>query len=245
MPVIIALTPEQLQRAEAEANRRQSVNEARGLKGRNRAPAVGEKALQLHKLGCIGEVAASIFLGVEGFEFSAKEAVRGAADLPGNIEVKTRPKHGYDLLVQIDDDPNKVFVLITHDGLSTQIAGWIRGQDAMKKELIKEYVKGRPCYAVRQNLLKPPETLLEAIGSVNSRILGSHEAWLAEDGDDLVLHFDPRLMRELDWKNGDMLTWDVDVSSQRCIIRKKTDECQQREKLCVKSGMARNGSIEA
>lgn len=227
MPIVIELTEQQLQAAEAEAVRRQTENEAKGLRGRNRAPATGDKALRLHRLGCIGEMAAASFLGLSGQEFSLKNAVRGSSDLPGNLEVKTRPNHGYDLLIQIDDDPGKVFVLITHDGESTQVAGWIRGHDAMKKEWIKEYVKGRPCYAVKQSKLNPPETLAEALSGPASRILASHEAWLAQaddDSDDLILNFNFSLMEELGWKAGDKLVWDIDPDNNQCIIRKSKDE---------------------
>ena len=97
--VEITLSPEKLALANAEACRRQQENEAKGLRGRNKAPDRGEKALKLHQLGCIGEVAVAEYLGLQEHLFSAQSAVRGSADLPGNIEVKTRSKHSYDLLV--------------------------------------------------------------------------------------------------------------------------------------------------
>ena len=124
MAIQIDLTTEQLKRAEQEALRRQSVNEARGLRGRNRAAATGPKALELHRLGCTGEIAVAAYLGLGEQVFTESEAVRGSRDLPGGIEVKTRPKHGYDLLVQLDDDPSKLFVLVTHEsGGTTRLVG--------------------------------------------------------------------------------------------------------------------------
>lgn len=230
MSITIELTEQQLHAANAEALRRQTQNEARKLRGRNRAPAVGEKALKLHQLGCIGEVAAASFLGLSGQEFALKDAVRGSSDLPGNIEVKTRPKHGYDLLIQINDDPGKIFVLITYDGITTQVAGWIRGHDAMKKEWIKEYIPNRPCYAVKQSELNPPETLQEALNGSFPRVLESHEAWITEAGDgtdDLFLNFNPGLMERLGWEVGDTLTWTVDAARNQCIIKKINDERTQ------------------
>jgi hypothetical protein len=158
--VEITLSPEKLALANAEACRRQQENEAKGLRGRNKAPDRGEKALKLHQLGCIGEVAVAEYLGLQEHLFSAQSAVRGSADLPGNIEVKTRSKHSYDLLVQFSDDPNKIFVLTTHEGGdTTQIWGWIRGGDAMKKEWVREFVRGRRCYAVPQSALSPVSTI--------------------------------------------------------------------------------------
>lgn len=236
MPIVIKLTEKQLQAAEAEAVRRQTENEAKGLRGRNRAPAIGDKALRLHRLGCIGEIAAASFLGLSGQEFLLKDAVRDSSDLPGNLEVKTRPRHDYDLLIQIDDDPGKIFVLITHDGHSTQVAGWIRGHDAMKREWIKEYVKGRPCYAVKQSALRSPETLGAAIQGPQPRILGFHEAWLSagdDDQEDLVLHFDFSLLEELGWEIGDTLVWDIDPNSQQCVIRKASNERTENQAISV------------
>jgi hypothetical protein len=62
--------------------------------------------------------------------------------------------------VQFSDDPNKIFVLTTHEGGdTTQIWGWIRGGDAMKKEWVREFVRGRRCYAVPQSALSPVSTI--------------------------------------------------------------------------------------
>jgi len=147
--------------ANAEACRRQQENEAKGLRGRNKAPNRGEKALKLHQLGCIGEVAVAEYLGLQEHLFSAETAIRGSADLPGSIEVKTRSKHNYDLLVQFSDDPSKIFVLATHEGGdTTQIWGWILGSHAMKKKWVREFVPGRRCYAVPQSALNPIEAPL-------------------------------------------------------------------------------------
>jgi hypothetical protein len=222
MPIQIDLSPENLAKAEAEACRRQQHNEAKGLKGRNRAQATGDGALALHRLGCVGEVAVAAFLGLEGSVFSEQEAIRGSCDLPGNIEVKTRPKHGRDLLVQLDDNPDKIFVLVTHDG-TTQIAGWIRGKDAMLKQYVRELVKGRPCHVVPQKALQPAETLKDAIGSPGDagRTLGSHEVWTTElDNGDVILNFSDDLIAQLGWKVGDMLEWDVQENPGQCLIRK-------------------------
>jgi hypothetical protein len=226
MPVRISLSSEQLAAANAEAVRRQTENEAKGLRGRNRAPAVGEKALAMHRLGCIGEMAVATYMGLQDYVYGDKVPIKNSADLPGELEVKTRAKHGYDLLIQIDGDPNKIYVLVTHEGRDTELVGWIRGKDAMRKEWIKEYVRGRPCYAVKQSSLKDIESLLPQLDIQLPKVLSSHEAWLTavEDNGDLFLNFDSGLMKQLGWEVGDILTWDVDPSTQSCVIRKATDE---------------------
>lgn len=162
--VEINLSAEDLSLAESEARRRQDHNESRGLRGRNRAPATGSKALQFHRLGCIGEVAAATFLGLRDGLFANSEPVRGSGDLPGGIDVKTRAKHSYDLLVQLRDDPGKRFLLVTYEWSGPAIVhGWCLGSDAMRETYIKTYVPGRTCYAVPQLELRNPEDLLVEI----------------------------------------------------------------------------------
>jgi hypothetical protein len=222
----INLTTEQLGRAEREAHRRQAVNEARGLRGRNRAAATGSKALEMHLLGCIGEIAVAAHLGLEEYAFSESEAVRGSCDLPGGIEVKTRPRHGYDLLVQLDDDPSKLFVLVTHErGGATQIVGWARGHDVMRKEWVRELVRGRPCYVVPHKALQPPETLVEVgLAAPSGRVLGSHQVWTTEcENGDVILNFSDELVAELGWEVGDVLTYDVDPVKCQCVITKAVE----------------------
>lgn len=232
MPVVITLGSEQLLAAQEEARRRQKHNEARGLKGRNRAPARGAKALEMHRLGCIGEMAVAMHLELKSGLYDAKTPVRGSTDLPGGIEVKTRSKHHYDLLVQLDDDPNKIFVLATHEGgETTHIVGWINGKDAMRKEWIREFVRGRPCYAVPQSALNSMATL--EVDEPQNRLLEAHEAWLSEEpgavaGEtDLVLHFSEQLADRLGWYPGDSLTWDVDQASGTCRIYKSHERTQK------------------
>lgn len=142
-----------------EAYRRQARNEAKGRRGRNNAPWRGSQALGMHLIGCAAEIAVAHYLKLQDFLFIGDEPVRGEADLPGMIEVKCRSKHDYDLLVFLDDNPDKKFVLVTTGNGKTFIHGWIPGKDAMNPEWIKEYRKGSRSYAVPQSALRPIEEL--------------------------------------------------------------------------------------
>lgn len=216
--------------AEAEAVRRQRYNEQKRYKGRNRAPEAGEKALQMHRLGCIGEVAVAHYLQLEEYLFRDEAPLSGSADFPGKIEVKARGNHKYELLVQLDDNPDKVFVLVTHAEGLTRIVGWIYGRYAMRKEWIREFVRGRPCYAVPQSQLWPIEELKpisaeeSETASGNSRTLEPHEAWLSFEGDDAILNFSEEIAAMLGWQPGDTLKWEVDEQKQQCYLR-KADDC--------------------
>jgi hypothetical protein len=156
--VEIVFTETQRARAMAEANRRQAVNEKSGLQGRNKGPAAGAKALEIHQLGAAGELAVAVYLEMEEHVFTNELPVRGSADLPGKIDVKTIPKSFFNLLVQLDDDLDKTYVLVIIENRRIFIKGWIHGS-MINKDWKKEPVPGRPCYVVPQSVLNPIEDL--------------------------------------------------------------------------------------
>ena len=137
----------------AEAMRRQRVNEQKGLKGGNGGPAGGGKALLFHQLGAAGELAVADFLHLRRFLYQETEAIRGSFDLPPNIDVKTRSRHDYDLICQLDEKPGKTLVLVTIQNKITLLHGWIRSEDAMKEQWKKDPAGGRPAYFVPQSAL--------------------------------------------------------------------------------------------
>ncbi len=139
--------------------RRQRVNEAKGLRGRNRGPRFGDKALQVHLLGAAGEMAVASYLGMKEYLYQEKEARRGSDDLPG-IDVKTRSKSCYDLIVQKHENPSKKFVLVTIENQQTLLHGWCYGHEAMDTQYWADPARGRPAYFVPQSVLRPMESLL-------------------------------------------------------------------------------------
>jgi hypothetical protein len=159
-PIRVHLSPELLKLAQDEARRRQSVNEARRYRGRNRAPEYGEKALKMHELGTMGEVAVASFMGYKDQLFKDKTPKRGSCDLPGNVEVKTRSKHKYDLIIQKDEDPGKNLVLVTIEQGKVFIHGWCVAGDLMKQEFWDDPAGGRPAYFVPKHQLRDIQELL-------------------------------------------------------------------------------------
>jgi len=159
-PIRFAFNDEQRKAVHAEAHRRQSVNAALGLRGRNNGPAHGDDALRLHLIGAAGEMAVAALLDMEHFLYQETMAKRGSADLPPNIDVKTRARHYYDLVVQLDEKPGKIFVLVTIENRQTFVHGWIKSEDAMKDQWKKEHVKGRPAFFVPKYYLQPLSSLL-------------------------------------------------------------------------------------
>jgi hypothetical protein len=167
MAVEICFTDAQKARIWDEAHRRQSENEAANRRPRNRAASRGSRALSHHLYGAAGEMAVASYLDLENSVFLDKEPTRNSRDLPGDIDVKCRPNHAWDLLVQLDDDPTKNFVLVTIQNKQVLVQGWINGKEAMKEEWVKEFVKGRPCYAVPQQELKDPTSIVRLLQPVN------------------------------------------------------------------------------
>jgi hypothetical protein len=157
-PVEIVFTAEERRLAMEEGVRRQSVNEAKGLRGRNNGPTFGAKALEVHLLGAAGEMAVASYMGLKGHLYAEKEAKRGSCDLPG-IDVKTRSKASYDLIVQKREDPRKKFVLVTIENQKTLLHGWCYGEEAMQERFWADPARGRPAYFVGKEHLRSMESL--------------------------------------------------------------------------------------
>lgn len=158
-PIEFIFSDEERKQAMEEGMRRQAVNEAKGLRGRNKGPRFGDKALEVHLLGAAGEMAVASYLGMKEHLFKETEAKRGSDDLPG-IDVKTRSKHSYDLIVQRQEDPRKRFVLVTIENQKTLIHGWCWGSEAMEEKFWADPARGRPAYFVPKAFLRPIGTLL-------------------------------------------------------------------------------------
>ena len=158
-PLIFTFSEEDKALVRAEALRRQRINELKGLKGRNGGPEDGDKALRAHMLGAAGELAVASYLGLKDHLFKEAEAKRGSDDLPG-IDVKTRSKSRYDLVVQKHENPSKKFVLVTIENRQTLLHGWCYGYEAMNERYWADPARGRPAYFVPQSVLHPMEALL-------------------------------------------------------------------------------------
>jgi hypothetical protein len=106
-------------------------------------------------------MAVASFLGMKEHLFKETEARRGSDDLPG-IDVKTRSKHSYDLIVQKQEDPRKKLVLVTIEKQQTLLWGWCRGEEAMQKQYWADHAGGRPAFFVPKERLHSLDTLSKA-----------------------------------------------------------------------------------
>jgi hypothetical protein len=157
-PILFVFTEDQRQRARIEAFRRQALNQRQCRKSRNNGGVKAEKgelALRYHLLGAAGEMAVAALLGLEHELYQEQEARRGSCDLPPDIDVKTRSRSHYDLIVQLDEKPGKTMVLVTIERKQTFVHGWIKSEDAMQGQWKKDPARGRPAYFVPQAKLHP------------------------------------------------------------------------------------------
>jgi hypothetical protein len=158
-PISFVFSEEERKLAMEEGMRRQQVNEARGLRGRNGGAWQGSKALDIHLLGAAGEMAVASHLGMKDFLYKEMQAKKGSDDLPG-IDIKTRSKHSYDLIVQRNESPDKKFILVTIQDQTTFIHGWCYGRDAMQGQYWADPARGRPAYFVPKKALQSIDELL-------------------------------------------------------------------------------------
>lgn len=172
VPIEFVFTEEERQAAMEEGQRRQRVNEEKGLRGRNKGPRWGRKALEVHLLGAAGEMAVASLLGLKHELYKETEAKRGSDDLPG-IDVKTRSRHSYDLIVQKQEDPRKKFALVTIEKQQTLIWGWCYGEEAMQEQYWADPAGGRPAYFVPKKALHLLATLEPTCPAANPHTMST------------------------------------------------------------------------
>lgn len=103
-----------------------------------------------HIEGACGELALAKHLGVY-WDGSVNTFHRD--DLPG-IQVRTRSRHDYDLIVRDADSDDDIFVLITGRCPTYTIRGWILGRDAKKWDFRVAHGNRPPAYFVPQGSLQ-------------------------------------------------------------------------------------------
>lgn len=108
-----------------------------------------------HIEGACGELSLAKALGIY-WDGSVDSFQR--PDLPG-IQVKTRSRDDYDLIVRPGDSEQADYVLVTGQCPRYVIRGWISGADAKREEYRRDY-GGRPeAFFVPQSRLRPIESL--------------------------------------------------------------------------------------
>ena len=90
----------------------------------------GADGLALHVLGAAGELA---FAKATNRFWSGSIDTFSNPDV-GAIQVRTRSKHDYELLVRVKDDDEAIYVLVTGQIPEFRVRGWMFGKEAKRKE---------------------------------------------------------------------------------------------------------------
>jgi hypothetical protein len=73
----------------------------------------------------------------------------------GMVQVRTRSRHGYELIVRPRDRDNDYFVLVTGLAPKFRIQGWIRGADAKQASWLRDYGEHGEAFFVPAAALRP------------------------------------------------------------------------------------------
>jgi hypothetical protein len=115
-------------------------------------------AWTLHIEGAAGEMAAAKALGL--YWDAPVGTYKHGGDI-GALQVRTRSRHSYELIVRDGDRSEDIFVLVTGRAPRFRVHGWIAGGDAKRPEWLREY-GGRPAaYFVPHDALQPLTALSE------------------------------------------------------------------------------------
>lgn len=115
----------------------------------------GENGWQLNIEGALGEIAAAKFLNIY---WDGSVNTWKANDLK-DIQVRTRSKDYYDLIVRDNDSNDSIYILVIGKNGVYNVIGWINGKDAKKQEWKKTHGDRPAAYFVPQNKLNDMETL--------------------------------------------------------------------------------------
>lgn len=114
------------------------------------ARPTNENEWHIHILGALGECA---FAKATGRYWSGSVNTFKTGGDVGAIQIRTRSKHHYDLIVRDGDSDDDLFVLVTGGPNEFAVHGGIRGRDAKKDEFRQDYGNYGAAYFVPKDRL--------------------------------------------------------------------------------------------
>ena len=121
-----------------------------------RVPGAGFTGLgwDVHVEGAAGELAFARFRNL--YWSGSVGTYRRGGDV-GPIQVRTRSRADYDLIVRNTDRSEDIFVLVIGTIPRFEIIGWIRGGDAKQPQYLKRHGDRPAAYFVPRSALRPFE----------------------------------------------------------------------------------------
>ncbi len=106
-----------------------------------------------HIEGACGELA--VAKAINCFFSGTVNTFKSGGDLGSNLQVRTRSKHEYELIVRDGDRDDDVFILVTGKSPNFVVRGWIRGVDAKREEWKKAHGGRVMAFFVPHSELQP------------------------------------------------------------------------------------------
>jgi len=157
---MIELTPLELEVAAWLGSRRQVSSLVRGLEDKHGFEGDGWGA---HIEGVCGEMAAAKAANL--YYEPRVDTFKGVADIGDDIEVRTRSRHDYELLVRPADRDiaQRAFVHVTGRAPRFEVHGWLRGLDAMRPQWQQTHGGREPAWFVPASELLPMFMLMRRV----------------------------------------------------------------------------------
>jgi len=152
----VFLLDSDIELAKDAARRRQENAVNKGIPDRYGFKGNG---LKIHEIGCISELAVARWLNSDWVDFST--SFKELTSDVGNLQVRATDFEYGRLFVHPKDNDDQPYVLVrTHKLPVVKLIGWMMGVEAKRKEWWQELRKGRPCFIVPNNQLRPMEELI-------------------------------------------------------------------------------------
>lgn len=149
----ITLSPEELMMCATVAAQRHVESLVSGRQDRHGA-ASSDNRLGHHFEGACGELA---LCKAKNMHWGGTVNSFKGADVGRNIQVRTRSRHDWDLIVRTDDSDLDWFVLVTGQAPDFTLRGYIKGRDAKRQEWLRDHGGHGDAYFVPQSALTPIE----------------------------------------------------------------------------------------
>ena len=126
-------------------------------KNRRRSFEGGLSTWDAHILGACGEMAFAKAFGL--YWEAGVNTFKAGGDVCA-VEVRTRSRHDYELIVRDNDPDGRVFFLVTGGPNTFRLHGWIKSEEARRPEWRKNHGAYQPAYFVPHSALRSLDQLI-------------------------------------------------------------------------------------
>lgn len=127
-------------------------------KGLQSARPIGESDWHIHILGACGEVAFA--KATNRYWSGSVNTFKTGGDVGGHIQIRTRSRSHYDLIVRDNDNDDDIFVLVTGGPAEFDVKGYMRASDAKSEKYRANWGNYGEAYFVPQAELHPIDALV-------------------------------------------------------------------------------------